>query len=72
MRGLIFFVLFFFQTISFFSQGFPIDFLDSDDAFLGFGGSQFSTRLDPENGTNTVGQFFNDGSIATQGALLIR
>lgn len=52
-----------------FSQGqqFPIDFEDNFTSFTGFSGSSFSKRTDPVVAANNVGQFFNDGSQATQG-----
>ena len=50
-----------------FAQQMPIDFSDSSEVFTGFDGSGFSTRSDPNNAGNTVGQFFNDGSEAWQG-----
>jgi beta-glucanase (GH16 family) len=50
-----------------FAQQMPIDFSDSSEVFTGFDGSGFSTRSDPNNAGNTVGQFFNDGSNAWQG-----
>jgi beta-glucanase (GH16 family) len=50
-----------------FSQQMPIDFSDSSDDFWAFAGTGFSTRSDPDNGGNTVGQFYNDGSDAWQG-----
>ncbi|MBT7849928.1 MAG: family 16 glycosylhydrolase [Formosa sp.] len=50
-----------------FAQQMPIDFSDSSDDFWAFAGSGFSTRTDPDNAGNTVGQFYNDGSDAWQG-----
>jgi beta-glucanase (GH16 family) len=50
-----------------FSQQMPIDFSDANDNFTGFSGSSFSPNTDPQNNSNAVGQFFNDGSNATQG-----
>ena len=50
-----------------FAQQMPIDFSGSSEVFTGFDGSGFSTRLEPNNGGNTLGQFFNDGSQAWQG-----
>ena len=49
------------------AQQMPIDFSDSSENFSAFDGSGFSTRTDPDNAGNTVGQFFNDGSAAWQG-----
>lgn len=45
----------------------PIDFSDSNHKFLEFRGTGFSTRNDPKDSNNKVGQFYNDGSNATQG-----
>ncbi|MDB2493005.1 family 16 glycosylhydrolase [Flavobacteriaceae bacterium] len=50
-----------------FAQQMPIDFSDSSDDFWAFAGTGFSTRTDPDNAGNTVGQFYNDGSDAWQG-----
>jgi beta-glucanase (GH16 family) len=50
-----------------FGQQMPIDFSDSSDDFWAFAGSGFSTRTDPDNAGNTVGQFYNDGQDAWQG-----
>ena len=50
-----------------FAQQMPIDFSDASENFLGFDGSGFSTRTDPNNAGNTVGQFYNDGSSSWQG-----
>ena len=50
-----------------FAQQMPIDFSDSADDFWAFAGSGFSTRTDPDNAGNTVGQFYNDGQDAWQG-----
>jgi beta-glucanase (GH16 family) len=53
-----------------FGQQMPIDFSDSGDTFTAFSGSGFSTRPNPDDGANTVAQFFNDGSAPWQGFLL--
>ena len=50
-----------------FAQQMPIDFSETSEVFTAFGGSGFSTRTDPSNPGNTVGQFYNDGSDAWQG-----
>ncbi|WP_298759326.1 family 16 glycosylhydrolase [uncultured Psychroserpens sp.] len=50
-----------------FSQQMPLDFSDTNDNFIAFGNSGFSFNTDPQDGTNAVGQFFNDGSDASQG-----
>ena len=53
-----------------FSQQMPLDFADSGDNFIGFSGSGFAFNSDPTDGSNAVGQFFNDGSNASQGFFL--
>ena len=53
-----------------FSQQMPIDFNSSQDNFISFSGSGFSTRNDPADSSNKVGQFFNDGSNPSQGFYL--
>lgn len=53
-----------------FSQQMPIDFNSSQDSFISFSGSGFSTRNDPADSSNKVGQFFNDGSNPSQGFYL--
>lgn len=50
-----------------FAQQMPIDFSETSEVFTTFGGSGFSTRTDPSNPGNTVGQFYNDGADAWQG-----
>ena len=50
-----------------FAQQTPIDFSQSNHAFTAFDGSNFAQRSDPQNGNNTVGEFFNDGTNAWQG-----
>ncbi|MDG1397445.1 MAG: family 16 glycosylhydrolase [Polaribacter sp.] len=54
-------------SLSISSQQMPIDFSDSNHKFLEFRGTGFSTRNDPKDSNNKVGQFYNDGSNATQG-----
>ena len=53
-----------------FGQQMPIDFSQSSDGFIPFANSGFSFNLDPEDTTNEVGQFFNDGSEPWQGFYL--
>lgn len=53
-----------------FSQQMPLDFSDPQERFSGFSGSSFSFRDDPDDSSNRVGQFFNDGSTAIQGFFL--
>ncbi|MDT7832388.1 family 16 glycosylhydrolase [Flavobacteriaceae bacterium S356] len=50
-----------------YAQQMPIDFDDSADVFLPFGNSSFSANVDPQNNSNNVGQFHNDGSDPSQG-----
>ncbi|PQJ80599.1 family 16 glycosylhydrolase [Polaribacter porphyrae] len=50
-----------------FSQQMPIDFENSNHVFGGFSGATFSTRNDPDNSANKVGQFNNNGAAADQG-----
>ena len=57
----------FFMSVQFYSQQMPLDFTDSADTFITFDGSGFSTRNDPKDAGNKVGQFFNNGSNASQG-----
>ncbi len=52
------------------AQQMPIDFSETSEVFTAFGGSGFSTRTDPSNPGNTVGQFYNDGPDAWQGFTL--
>ena len=53
-----------------FAQQMPVDFSDPSENFSSFLGSSFSLSTDPENPSNTVGQFFNDGSNSWQGFYL--
>ncbi|PQV50422.1 putative secreted protein (Por secretion system target) [Jejuia pallidilutea] len=57
----------FFATTLLFAQQMPINFSDSSDNFIGFSSSNFSTRNNPNDASDTVGQFFNDGTNAWQG-----
>ncbi|WP_400078474.1 family 16 glycosylhydrolase [Winogradskyella sp. R77965] len=50
-----------------FSQQMPIDFSDSQDIFMTFGNSSFSSIVDPEDSANSVGQLVNDGTEPWQG-----
>ena len=45
----------------------PIDFSDTEEVFSTFSGSQFSTRSNPDDSNDTVGEFFNDGNAQWQG-----
>ena len=49
------------------SQNMPIDFSDAADEFSPFGNSGYSLNTDPEDASNPVGQFLNDGSQNWQG-----
>ncbi|MFT4673528.1 MAG: beta-glucanase (GH16 family) [Saprospiraceae bacterium] len=64
--------LFVFLLISHLScaQQMPLDFSDSSESFSSFSGSSFSFSLDPDDPSNDVGQFFNDGSEIWQGFYL--
>lgn len=61
------FIITIFETSA---QQMPIDFNDPLENFTGFSGSSFSTRADPDDSGNTVGEFFNDGSNVNQGFLI--
>ena len=45
----------------------PLDFENDNHKFTGFSGSDFATRIDPDNSSNKVGQFNNNGTTADQG-----
>ncbi|MHB0755114.1 family 16 glycosylhydrolase [Polaribacter sp. M15] len=61
-------VIFYFAiTLSTFSQQMPIDFENANHVFSGFSGASFSRETDPDNASNKVGQFNNNGAIADQG-----
>jgi hypothetical protein len=49
------------------SQEVPIDFIDAADTFITFDGADFSTRNNPKDSGNKVGQFLNNGANETQG-----
>ncbi|WP_430468499.1 family 16 glycosylhydrolase [Winogradskyella ouciana] len=53
-----------------FAQQMPINFSDGSHAFATFGNSGFSFNTDPDDGSDPVGQFFNDGSDPWQGFYL--
>lgn len=55
---------------SIFAQQMPINFSDSNHNFTAFDGSGFSTRTNPNDGSDTVAQFFNDGTKEWQGFFL--
>jgi beta-glucanase (GH16 family) len=50
-----------------YSQMLPIDFSGPQDNFVAFSGSNFSIVTDPENTSNPVGEFFNNGANEWQG-----
>lgn len=50
-----------------YSQQMPLNFSTNTDSFIPFDGSGFSTRNDPKDTGNKVGQFFNNGANASQG-----
>ena len=52
------------------AQQMPLDFSDPAENFSSFLNSSFSLNTDPENSSNEVGQFFNDGSNSWQGFYL--
>lgn len=49
------------------SQQMPLDFSDASDDFTPFGNSGFSRRISPSDGSDMVGEFYNDGSDPWQG-----
>ena len=49
-----------------FAQQMPVDFSDPSENFSSFLGSSFSLSTDPENSSNTIGQFFNDKKTKTK------
>ena len=50
-----------------FGQVMPLDFSDSSDEFIPFGGTAFAFFTDPNDSQNVVGEFYNDGSEPWQG-----
>ncbi len=59
--------LLFLVNILCYAQQTPINFSGSSDNFAVFGGSGFAIVNDPQDGSNKVGQFHNDGTNASQG-----
>ncbi|MEM9053164.1 MAG: family 16 glycosylhydrolase [Bacteroidota bacterium] len=57
-------------TLTASAQQMPLDFESDTHAFTEFDGSGFAFVGDPATPGNTVGQFFNDGSNASQGFFL--
>ena len=60
-------ILFLSFSIVSFSQQMPIDFEFGTHNFIAFGNSSFSFNADPDDSSNNVGQFFNDGTEPWQG-----
>jgi beta-glucanase (GH16 family) len=60
-------ILFLSFSILSFSQQMPIDFEFGTHNFNAFGNSSFSLNTDPDDSSNNVGQFFNDGTEPWQG-----
>ena len=50
-----------------FSQQTPINFENTSHSFIEFGNSSYAFNTDPQDTTNNVGEFNNDGSSANQG-----
>ncbi|SCY38913.1 Por secretion system C-terminal sorting domain-containing protein [Nonlabens sp. Hel1_33_55] len=51
-------------------QQMPVDFSETSEIFTGFSGSTFSKTSNPENSSDAVGQFLNDGRVDFQGFFL--
>ena len=62
----IYFLLALSTSVSF-SQQTPINFENTSHSFIGFGNSSYAFNTDPQDTTNNVGEFYNDGSSANQG-----
>ena len=62
----IYFLLALSTSVSF-SQQTPINFENTSHSFIGFGNSSYAFNTDPQDTTNNVGEFNNDGSSANQG-----
>ena len=62
----IYFLLALSASVSF-SQQTPINFENTSHSFIGFGNSSYAFNTDPQDTTNNVGEFNNDGSSANQG-----
>jgi beta-glucanase (GH16 family) len=65
LRFLIFILVF--SLGSAYGQVMPIDFSDSQDNFIGFGGAGFAVVSDPQNTANPVGEFTNNGTDPWEG-----
>jgi beta-glucanase (GH16 family) len=65
LRFLIFILVF--NLGSAYGQVMPIDFSDSQDNFIGFGGAGFAVVSDPQNTANPVGEFTNNGTDPWEG-----
>jgi beta-glucanase (GH16 family) len=60
-------IIIFLMSLQMSCQEMPLDFSVTADGFIPFAGSSFSTRNDPNDNGNIVGEFFNDGLNASQG-----
>ena len=67
MKQLYSIILLIFITGNSFAQQMPIDFENANHTFGGFNGSSFSTRNDPDDNKNKVGEFNNNGADINQG-----
>ena len=66
IQYVIYFLLALSTSVSF-SQQTPINFENTSHSFIGFGNSSYAFNTDPQDTTNNVGEFNNDGSSANQG-----
>lgn len=66
IQYIIYSLLVLFTSVSF-SQQTPINFENTSHSFIGFGNSSYAFNTDPQDTTNNVGEFNNDGSSANQG-----
>ena len=66
IQYIIYFLLALSTSVSF-SQQTPINFENTSHSFIGFGNSSYAFNTDPQDTTNNVGEFNNDGSSANQG-----
>lgn len=67
MKQLYFLSFSLFIVFGTFSQQMPIDFSNNVDIFNAFNGSTFTSRNNPDDSSDKVGQFFNDGTNTWQG-----
>ena len=66
IQYIIYYLLVLSTSVSF-SQQTPINFENSSHSFIEFGNSSYAFNTDPQDTTNNVGEFNNDGSSANQG-----